>query len=91
MKNIIVRISSVLIRGFKNVSYGEISFDTTNQKHKACILGLYGQNGSGKTALIDSLALLKYALRGAMIPQVVLRKLEPCRWSRCVRQICSPG
>lgn len=31
-------------------------------------MGLYGQNGSGKTALIDALQLLKFALSGKAIP-----------------------
>lgn len=33
------------------------------------MLGLYGQNGSGKTALIDAIELLQYALQGKEIPQ----------------------
>lgn len=37
-------------------------------KLKASILGLYGQNGSGKTALIDAIAVLRYALSGKKIP-----------------------
>ena len=32
-------------------------------------MGLYGQNGSGKTALIDAIHLLKFALCGKAIPK----------------------
>ncbi len=62
-----VRIDSISISNFKNVEYGTVSF-TNKDNYKASILGLYGQNGSGKTALIDSINILKYALSGRKIP-----------------------
>lgn len=63
-----VRITNILIQNFKNVNKGEISFVNNRKNFKASILGLYGQNGSGKTALIDVLELLKYALCEFEIP-----------------------
>ena len=36
---------------------------------RASVVGIYGQNGSGKTALIDALELLKFALSGLEIPK----------------------
>lgn len=63
-----VRITNIVIKNFKNVNYGELSLINNRKNFKASILGLYGQNGSGKTALIDALELLKYALCALEIP-----------------------
>ena len=63
-----VRIDSIEIRNFKNVGYGHLDFKNSKNDGKASILGLYGQNGSGKTALIDALELLRLALSGRSIP-----------------------
>lgn len=63
-----VRISNISIKNFKNVINGELSFTNSRKNYKASVLGLYGQNGSGKTALIDVLELLKFVLRGVEIP-----------------------
>lgn len=49
MVNITVRIDSIEIKNFKNVSYGHLDFEGSKKGGKASILGLYGQNGSGKT------------------------------------------
>ena len=59
-----VRISGIEIKNFKNVVKGTLFFDNPRKDYKASILGLYGQNGSGKTALIDSIELLKKILDG---------------------------
>lgn len=68
MQGVIVRIESVEINNFKNVGHGYLNFENTKKEFSASILGLYGQNGSGKTALIDSFALLQFALSGKPIP-----------------------
>lgn len=65
----IVRIAEIKIHQFKNVVDGEIQLMNANQKkYSANILGLYGQNGSGKTALIQAVHLLQFALSGMSIP-----------------------
>ncbi len=69
MENRIVRIESITIENFKNVTQGTLDFENKRKQYKASVLGLYGQNGSGKTALIDALQLLKFALCGKPIPQ----------------------
>lgn len=68
MNKSIVRIENIEIFNFKNVKYGAIGFKNNRKAYKSSILGLYGQNGSGKTALIDALSLLKLALSGKTIP-----------------------
>ena len=64
----IVRIESITIQNFKNIKNGYLSFENSKKNYAASILGLYGQNGSGKTALIDALELLRLALSGKSLP-----------------------
>ncbi len=68
MPKSVVRITNISIRNFKNIKKGEISLVNSRKDFKSSILGLYGQNGSGKTALIDAIELLKYALCGVELP-----------------------
>ena len=63
-----VRITNISIDNFKNVGHGEICLENKRKDFRASILGLYGQNGSGKTALVDAIALLKHVLCGNVIP-----------------------
>lgn len=69
MQNIRVRLESITIENFKNVTKGHLDFINNRKAFKTSILGLYGQNGSGKTTLIDTIELLKVALMGQEIPQ----------------------
>ncbi len=62
MKGISIRLTQVTIENFKNVSYGTIDLCNNHKSYKSSVLGLYGQNGSGKTALIDAIQLLKLNL-----------------------------
>lgn len=64
-----VRIGKIIISNFKNVKNGQITLKNSKKEYKASVLGLYGQNGSGKTALIDAIMLLKYALCGMKVPK----------------------
>lgn len=68
MKRSIVRIGSIEIKNFKNVKYGILDFENNRKNYNSSVLGLYGQNGSGKTALIDALSLLKLTLSGKSVP-----------------------
>ena len=73
-----VRIQSAAIKHFRNVYLGEIRFpcnfasDTFSMKSD--VLGIYGQNGSGKTTFIDALEVLKCLLSGLPIQE----SLENC-------------
>lgn len=68
MKKMVVRIESLEIINFKNVKHGILEFTNNRKAFKASVLGLYGQNGSGKTALIDALSLLKLVFSGKSVP-----------------------
>ena len=66
MKNSIVRITKIQLENFKNVNRGTIDFkgklDTDNITSE--LIGIYGQNGSGKTALVDACNVLKCSMSG---------------------------
>jgi len=65
------RLTDIVIENFKNVSYGNIAFENSRTaQFSANILGLYGQNGSGKTVLIEALDLLKRVWTGESVPDV---------------------
>lgn len=69
-----VRIMRSEINYLKNVNFGEITYmnhgsiNTNGKADKTDVVGIYGQNGSGKTALVESLDILKYVLMGMPIP-----------------------
>ena len=63
------RIEHITIENFKNVKYGALDLINRRKNYRASIVGLYGQNGSGKTALIDALQVLKFALCGKVVPE----------------------
>lgn len=53
----IIQIQSITLNNFKNVVHGSVEF-------KNHVLGVYGQNGSGKTAIINALEFLQCLARG---------------------------
>ena len=69
MNDIVVRILNMEIQNLKNVQNGRISFLNSDVKKTlklelGDVLGIYGQNGSGKTTVIDALSILKLILTG---------------------------
>lgn len=74
------RLSRIEIYNFKNIKRAKLDF-------KNSILGLYGQNGSGKTALIDVLDLIKTILCGQKISSDFLNMIHvDAEYSRIVVQ-----
>ena len=47
------------------IYHSKIEIKITSQVY----IGLYGQNGSGKTALVDAIELLRYVLCGRSVPK----------------------
>lgn len=71
----VVRLASLNILNIKNVRSGQIVLPMAFRKQlsyrHAEVLGLYGQNGSGKTAVIDTL----YYLQGIMVGNTLEEEL----------------
>lgn len=69
----IVRLQEIEIKNFKNVKYGKIEFQNKKKEgdfyNEAEILGIYGQNGSGKTALVESLKVIQKLISGESLPK----------------------
>ena len=78
MKDKMVRILELGLFNYMNVSAGEI--DTANLKDieagKVDIRGIYGQNGSGKTAVITAAALIKRILLGFQLPEDINQNIS---------------
>ena len=66
MKERMLRLQQVQLNNFKNVRQGEIDFNSYKSEdffsETSDVLGIYGQNGSGKTAFIEALWILKMVL-----------------------------
>lgn len=65
-----VRIIKTELDNFKNVNHGEIKYMNYQTVEKDAriegrdVVGIYGQNGSGKTAMIEALDILRQVLSG---------------------------
>lgn len=70
----LVRIERIEIKGIKNVRHGIINFNEYGSILKGnfddykSVLGIYGQNGSGKTTVLEVTNLLKNILIGNKLP-----------------------
>lgn len=64
MNTPIVRLEEITIKNLKNVEYGHIKLNLDKKCSSSNLLGLYGQNGSGKTVLINAIDILKQLLMG---------------------------
>ena len=66
-----VRLKKAVINDFKSVEHGEIVLNCGRQfvpyGTESDILGIYGQNGSGKTSFIEALAIVGDLLGGSAV------------------------
>lgn len=69
MDNLIVRVEAIELEDFKNVKHGSFQMPSALKKetNAADIVGIYGQNGSGKTAVIDAFCILQDLLSGGTL------------------------
>ena len=83
MDNEFVRITQIELHKFKNVEHGVITFcNYKNAKKDGCvsntdIMAIYGQNGSGKTAMVEAIRMLKDILSGEQVSNKYYYLLEP--------------
>lgn len=71
----IVRLSSLTLENIKNVKKGTVYIPMTAIT-KAGVLGIYGQNGSGKTAVIDALHFLQQIMIGSELEPEIADYLD---------------
>lgn len=66
----LVRLAEIELKSLKNVIRGNIKMPSQIKKTEdnADIVGIYGQNGSGKTAVIDALSFLKLIMTSSPLP-----------------------
>lgn len=68
MSDVSIRLLSIELHNLKNVSNGSIELNKSLEKDyfskEADVLGIYGQNGSGKTSVIQTLSLFKTIAEG---------------------------
>lgn len=80
MRNIVVRLSSLTLTNIKNVKSGTIVMPLANERKFKCnraeILGIYGQNGSGKTAIVDTLYFLQNIMIGEELDQRIIDYID---------------
>jgi len=71
----VVRLATLKISNIKNVRSGQIVMPNTCRKQlsykNAEVLGVYGQNGSGKTAIIDTLYYLQRIMIGSTLEEEI--------------------
>lgn len=61
----IIKIKKMNIQNLRNVRQGEIKLSVNFETFlQATVVGLYGQNGSGKTTIVDAFGILKTLISG---------------------------
>lgn len=71
---LMVRLVSITLDDFKNTKHGEVRLSSWSNGEPfpaADVVGLYGQNGSGKTSIIQAISLFKLLVTGRKIDEAV--------------------
>lgn len=72
MDHSLVRVCEIKLTGFKNTDHGVVTMPSAlsnaHFSRKADVLGIYGQNGSGKTAVIEAMDFIQRLLTGRSLP-----------------------
>lgn len=80
MEKMATRLASLTLKNIKNVKNGTILMphakDRTMDWGGAEILGIYGQNGSGKTAIVDALYFLQRIMVGDKVDQNIFDYID---------------
>lgn len=80
MRDFVVRLSSLTLENIKNVKNGTIFMPLSDSRNMtlggAEILGIYGQNGSGKTAVVDTLFFLQRIMIGHELDQSMVDYID---------------
>lgn len=66
-----VKIREIKLVNFKNTKRGNLQFPKVLNPSAKDILGIYGQNGSGKTAVIDAMEIVRTLMKGEELPKDV--------------------
>lgn len=69
-----LKIAYIKLNNFKNVRNGEINFEVKDGLSN--VIGIYGQNGSGKTAVIEALELFKALVKSKSLPPNAIDLIE---------------
>lgn len=80
MTDYVVRLASLTLKNIKNVKNGTIFMPFANNRSLdwggAEVLGIYGQNGSGKTAIVDALYFVQHIMIGEELNQTLLDYID---------------
>lgn len=80
MRDFVVRLSSLTLENIKNVKNGTIFMPLSDSRNMtlggAELLGIYGQNGSGKTAVVDTLFFLQRIMIGHELDQSMVDYID---------------
>lgn len=75
-----IRIKKVELTNFKGVKHGVLEFNCAREKvpynTKSDIMAIYGQNGSGKSSLVDALMIIRALLAGFRLDTKVHRFID---------------